>query len=124
KKQPARGKFELARLVAQTWSPCELQKLQAAQAWDPVLECLEVRESGACNVGTYSEAGWAVSSVVAATIAPPGCTLPALTRTDVVACLKKAPFAASASSGTVVMEAAGANRSVASEEPVTKGGQQ
>ncbi|MCM2277467.1 MAG: hypothetical protein NDJ89_05275 [Oligoflexia bacterium] len=104
-KQPARGKFELARLLAQTWSPCELAQLGGGESWSPLLSCLNIKESGACGMGTYSEAGWAVSSVVAAWVAPPGCTLPALKDPAVAKCLSSpagASAPATASAGSVL----------------------
>jgi hypothetical protein len=90
-KHPARAKFELARLVAQSWTPCELQRLEVAGAWDPLMRCLGVTEQQGCEIGTYSEAGWAVSSTVAAVVAEPGCKLPAFESTDAAKCLKAMP---------------------------------
>ena len=91
---PARGKFELTRLLAQNWGPCELRDNHVADAgravsattsgadiWGGLVSCLglngvEVGEA-ACAPGSYSEAAWAVSSALASVISPPGCTVPA-----------------------------------------------
>ena len=83
KKQPARAKFELTRLIAQTWSPCELEKKKLEQPWSAYLRCMGFTGVGAdpsalgCTPGGYSEAGWAVSSAVAVTVTDPGCAIPA-----------------------------------------------
>lgn len=90
-KQPVRAKFELARLVAQGWAPCELQKQDAGEAWGPLLKCLQITEAQACAAGSYSEAGWAVSSTLAAVVAPPGCALPAFKAPELAQCLKRVP---------------------------------
>ncbi len=90
-KYPARAKFELARLVAQSWSPCEMQKLEIGGAWDPLMKCLGVQDQG-CDVGTYSESGWAVSSTIAAAVAEPGCRLPAFEDATAANCLKAIPL--------------------------------
>ena len=88
-KQPQRGRFEMARLVAQTWSPCELQRVDAAGAWDPFVKCLGVEDRKGCSAGTYSEAGWAVSTAMAAIVSAPGCTVPAFADPTIAGCLKK-----------------------------------
>jgi hypothetical protein len=81
KKNPERARFEMIRLAAQGWSPCELQKLGAAEPWSAYLRCMGIPDSETgCGAGDYSEAGWAVSSAVASVLAKPskmGCTLPA-----------------------------------------------
>lgn len=91
-RQPERAKFEMARLIAQSWAPCELQRHESLDAWGPLLSCLGVKESTACSNGSTSEAGWAVSSTVAAIVAPPGCTLPAFNQAGMSQCLKKMPL--------------------------------
>lgn len=88
---PSRGKFELTRLMAQTWAPCELERVSAGNPWTPLTDCLEVDTSQGCAVGTYSEAGWAVSSVVAAAVADPGCSLPALKDARHAQCITQFP---------------------------------
>jgi hypothetical protein len=90
-KQPARSKFEFARLLLQSVAPCEMIKLGADPSWDPLLKCLGINETQACAAGTYSEAGWAVSSGLASVISPPGCSIPAF-KGESVACLKKVPL--------------------------------
>ncbi len=91
-KQAKRGRFELLRLAAQSVSPCELQRIGAENVWEPLLKCLDMSEQQACAVGTYSEAGWAVSSTIAAHLAAPGCTLPAFKKTEDTKCLQKIPL--------------------------------
>ena len=90
-KQPARSKFEFARLLLQSVAPCEMIKLGADPSWDPLLKCLGINEAQACSAGTYSEAGWAISSGLASVISPPGCSIPAF-KGSAVACLKKVPL--------------------------------
>jgi len=81
-KQPARARFELSRLIAQTWAPCELQRspvalhVPAGGTWGEMLSCLSVKDENACQPGSFSEAGWAVSSAIASIASPPGCTVP------------------------------------------------
>ncbi|HLE01769.1 MAG TPA: hypothetical protein VJB59_16020 [Bdellovibrionota bacterium] len=72
-----RARFELARLVAQSWSPCALEKQIQAHPWGPFLGCMQIDEGQKCGAGSYSEGGWAVSSAIAAKVAAPGCLLPA-----------------------------------------------
>lgn len=88
--QPSRAKFELARVVAQSWAPCELAK-GAGNPWQPWLTCLNVKEGNACETGSYSEAGWAVSTALAAQVAPPGCTIPAFRAAEQAQCVEKMP---------------------------------
>ncbi len=89
---PTRAKFEITRLIAQTWAPCELEKAKVEQPWPLLLSCLGLAADPECSPGTYSEAGWAVSSVIAAKISPPGCELPALIEPDQLACANKLPL--------------------------------
>lgn len=89
---PARARFELNRVVAQTWSPCELERLHVGKPWSGLLGCLGMNsEAEGCKDGSLSEGGWAISSVIASRTAPPGCTLPAMSESKVVACLKNFP---------------------------------
>lgn len=90
--QPARAKFELARLVAQSIAPCELAKNGGVETWEPLLKCMQVYESNVCGAGSFSEGGWAVSSALATLVAPPGCTVPAFKNPEIAACLKKLPL--------------------------------
>lgn len=91
-RNPQRGKFEMTRLVAQSWAPCELQRMDAGAPWEPLLRCMGVSEAQACGFGTYSEAGWAVSSALASLVADPGCTLPVFMQASVAACAKRIPL--------------------------------
>lgn len=85
---PARARFELARLVAQVWSPCELSRFNAQETWNALLTCLDMKEPNACISGSFSEGAWAVSSALASVVAPPpGCLLPAFKNEKNMACL-------------------------------------
>jgi hypothetical protein len=89
--QPKRARFELSRLLAQSWNPCDLPT-GAMATWEPLLKCLGVNQqdtSKACAAGSESEAGWAVASAVAATASPPGCTLPAFKTVSAFSCVTK-----------------------------------
>ena len=89
---PTRAKFELTRLIAQTWAPCELEKSKIEQPWPLLLSCLGLPVNPECGAGSYSEAGWAVSSVVAVRVSPPGCELPALLEPGRLICANKLPL--------------------------------
>lgn len=93
-KNPARARFEMARLVAQAWAPCELQRLSAKdETWLPLLKCLGMSESQGCGEGTFSESGWAVSTTLAAAVSAPGCQIPAFKLPEFAQCVKQIPFA-------------------------------
>lgn len=122
-KHPARARFEMARLVAQGWAPCELQRVSNTDAtWSPLLKCLGVTELQSCGQGTYSEGGWAVSTTLAAAVSPPGCQIPAFKSPDGAKCLGNIPFAKmTAQNGA----SEGVARSIASIfENLSKGGRQ
>lgn len=92
-RQPKRAQFELTRLVAQSWTPCELKRVGAqSEPWQALLKCLDVTEESGCAPGTYSEGGWAVSSTLAAHLSPPGCTLPVFKDGASSQCLDKIPM--------------------------------
>lgn len=91
-KEPKRAQFELTRLLAQVWAPCELQRLDPSEVWSPLLDCMKVSRESACAPGSAAEEGWAVSSALAAILHSPGCNLPGLSHPDVVACLEKLPL--------------------------------
>jgi hypothetical protein len=77
-KDTKRARFELTRVLAHAWAPCELTARKLAQPWDAYLRCMGFHAEGlGCGAGEYSEAGWAVSSAIASTVASPGCELPA-----------------------------------------------
>ncbi len=95
KERPARARFELARLVAQVWSPCELAAAKVESPWNPLLQCLKLGSALGCGAGQYSEAAWAVSTVVARQVASPGCEIPAFQGEANVAalgCANSIPF--------------------------------
>ena len=87
---PARAKFELARLVAQAWSPCEIRaadEVSSEPAWTNLAKCLDVAEWHVCSEGSFSESGWAISTTIAASVSPPGCVVPAFKDPKLKACL-------------------------------------
>ncbi|MBC7692824.1 MAG: hypothetical protein H7222_13770 [Methylotenera sp.] len=69
-KDPARGRFELARLLSQVWTPAAFETHDLKHPWTSVLSCLHVDEK-------TSEAGWAISTAVARQFVTPGCRIPA-----------------------------------------------
>ena len=85
KKDPKRSKFEMTRMVAQTWSPCELERLGGAPIWKELLDCMGLK-SDICSTEGYSESGWAVSTVLGDRISPPGCRVPALQEAETKKC--------------------------------------
>ncbi len=87
--EPKRSLFEMTRLVAQSWAPCELKRVGADSPWNPLLKCLEVDQESACGAGSYSEEGWAVSSSLATELSPPGCTVPLFFNSQKNQCLQK-----------------------------------
>lgn len=89
KRNPERARFEMVRLVAQTWSPCELKTVgMPFTPWKGFLSCLGFEEFASCQAGSYSEPGWAVSSALANTIANPKCEIPAFQNSSAQLCLK------------------------------------
>jgi hypothetical protein len=97
RQQPDRARYEIARVIAQTWAPCELKVAGASQGetlWNPLLACLGMSGGDkGCVAGSSSEAGWAVSSTLAMTLANPGCTIPAFKEVAQAECWKKIPLA-------------------------------
>jgi hypothetical protein len=111
-RHPARAKFEMVRLVAQAWAPCELQRVSALDStWSPLLRCLGMADNQSCGQGTYSEAGWAVSTTLAALIQSPGCQVPAFRAADGAKCMGHIPFS------KTTARAATPAREVASQDP-------
>ncbi|MEK6580269.1 MAG: hypothetical protein AABZ55_13675, partial [Bdellovibrionota bacterium] len=80
---------EMARLVAQSWSPCEIKKNNGGEPWTKLLSCLKISESTGCGSGSYSDTGWAVSSAVGWDTNKPKCKLPAFKDPEALACLKE-----------------------------------
>ena len=91
--KPKRARFELARLLAQSWAPCEMAKVDSSAPWKDFVSCMDIQKEAdptqACGKNSVSEAGWAVSSAIAAQAAPPGCKIPAFNRAPASECLKK-----------------------------------
>lgn len=75
KKQPEFARFEASRVLAQVWDSCA-----GGPAWDGFLKCMNLEDANArgCAPGAYSEAGWAISTAIAAQASNPGCRIPAL----------------------------------------------
>ncbi len=92
-KNQARARFELARLLAQAWTPCELNRISVTHPWNPLLQCLQITGQNGCSAGSYSEEAWAVSSTLAAHVADPGCVVPAFHESALSACMKSIPLA-------------------------------
>jgi hypothetical protein len=84
---PRRARFEMTRLVAQAWAPCELEKQKLTAVWSSLLGCLGA-PAEACTDGSNSEAAWAVSTSVAYAVAPANCTVPAFADAKSASCLK------------------------------------
>lgn len=88
KKDPARARFELARLIAQGVAPCELKAASLNPHWEALSSCLGVKDERACEPGSYSEAAWAVSTAVATQIESLSCVIPAFKDAATDQCLK------------------------------------
>lgn len=108
-RHPARARFEMSRLVAQSWAPCEMSKLAAGAetTWSPLLKCLGVNESQGCGAGTYSEGGWAISTTLAKAVAGPGCLVPAFKDPSLAKCAATLPLGAAHASREVASEHSG-----------------
>lgn len=104
KKDRDRAKFELTRLAAQVWSPCEVGKVEGgASTWNGLLECLQVHEEqGSCGAGTYSNSGWAVSTALASHVVPLKCAVPAFEKAVFQGCVDQIPLHAWLETGTQV----------------------
>jgi hypothetical protein len=86
-KDRSRARFEMTRVLAQAWSPCELAAGKF-DAWDGLMQCLGVSdEQKGCTAGAVSEEAWAASTAVAALVSPPGCEIPAFQGDKYQACL-------------------------------------
>ena len=83
-----RARFELTRVLAQAWSPCELGNGKPLAAWNGMMQCLGFSgEQSGCTAGAMSETAWAASSAVAVLVAPPKCEVPAFSGAKFQACL-------------------------------------
>ena len=87
-KHPERARFEMSRLLAQAWAPCEFTSPAKTPAFASVLKCLGFDQNFGCGPKNFSDAGWALSTVLANRIAPPGCMIPGLKSESIQACLK------------------------------------
>lgn len=76
KSNPQRAGFEMLRLVAQSWAPCELLRLKVEPVWGPLLKCLGEAEPNNCADPRTLESTWAVSSSLAVLLGSSGCELP------------------------------------------------
>lgn len=83
-KDPKRARWEIVRLMTQTWSPCEFK------VFNELASCLKTDPSMGCEKGGYSEAAWAISTALATTISPPGCEMKVFKQPEMSGCLAKA----------------------------------
>ncbi len=93
-KSPKKLRFELTRLLAQAWAPCELQKdprlsSWAAAFWEPAMHCLGL-SAMECKGGEYAESTWAISSALASRLSPQACSIAALNDDSIQQCLNQA----------------------------------
>jgi hypothetical protein len=88
-KNRARARFEIARLLAQSWSPCELTETRDSKVWKDFFSCMGLEKSQTeCKPGVVSEASWAMSTAVASLVSQPGCQIQAFADDKSAACLK------------------------------------
>ncbi|MBY0471366.1 hypothetical protein K2X30_09380 [bacterium] len=90
--QPQRAQFEMARVMAQVWSPCKMKKTDGGATFKPMLQCLAMSSDTSCKNEEFSEEGWATSTVIAEKLFQPGCKVPALAARETEACLKELPL--------------------------------
>jgi hypothetical protein len=88
-RRPERARFEMMRLLAQTWSPCTMARKEVPQPWSAFLRCMKIDEAQSCPINSYSEGGWAVSTAIAQEISHPGCRVPAFAEPEQAECAKK-----------------------------------
>jgi len=122
--QPKRARFELSRLLAQSWNPCDLPT-GAMATWEPLLKCMGVKQQDwdttkSCAAGSESEAGWAVASAVAATASPPGCTLPAFKTVSTFSCVTKTAWLEAPADATIRVPASVSDITATAPAVVTK----
>jgi hypothetical protein len=86
-KDRSRARFEITRVLAQAWAPCEMGAGKFT-AWNGLLQCLGVSaEQVGCTAGVVSEGAWAASTAVAVLVSPPSCDIPAFQGDKYQACL-------------------------------------
>ncbi len=86
----ARARFELSRMLAQAWSPCEMDGVRESAGWKGLLSCMGMSDDQVkCAPGAVSEATWAVSTAAASLVSNPGCQIPAFADEKSAACLKQ-----------------------------------
>ncbi len=88
KADPHRAAFEMIRLVAQSWSPCELSQHGVGPVWSPLLSCLGEVEEKDCSAEKSYENTWGISSSLAMTLETPGCQLPVFQDEKKKSCLR------------------------------------
>jgi hypothetical protein len=84
---PERARFEMARLLAQAWAPCEFPAAPEGPVFNSLLKCLGVDQKLGCDPRGFSDAGWALSTALANAVAYPGCEIPGLKTESVRACI-------------------------------------
>lgn len=88
-KNRGRARFEIARLLAQSWSPCEMARSKDSKVFKEFYSCMGLTESQTeCKAGAVSEATWALSTAVASLVSQPGCQIQAFADEKSAACLK------------------------------------
>lgn len=87
-KDRSRARFEIARLIAQAWSPCELAEAGKTPALNSYFKCMGLTDDQLkCAPGAVSEATWALSTAVASLVSRPGCAVPAFADSKSRECL-------------------------------------
>lgn len=101
---PDRAKFELTRLITQSWSTCEGKKVAAESPWTAYLNCMDVVGDFGCGENEFSESGWAISSAVASLVSHPGCRIPAFDDRAHAQCIEKTLFPEKSKNQTVASQ--------------------
>lgn len=89
KKHPKRALFELTRVIAQSWTDCDVQE---EGPWNPLMACMSLKEKGGCEKGSFSEARWAVSTLIGYAVTKPSCRIPLITKEIEQSCIQKMPL--------------------------------
>lgn len=87
KSDAPRARFELARAMAQSWTPCESG---SSAVWAGFFKCMGA-ESEACVNGKFSENAWTVATALAEQVASPGCRVPAFAGSKAQGCVSRIP---------------------------------
>jgi len=85
-----RARFELTRLLSQVALPCHIKSAGVESPWGELSSCFGVKDEPRCEVGSYSDLGWAISTAVAVELSAPGCKIPALNEPKLKQCVSAA----------------------------------